>query len=375
MVLILNVRQPIIEEINTERELFILNRQRPCTLDRNMDLIGPPSYIHEIGTKEWTDIDLENKLSKIDWSECPNCDLIHRPTKVNSTSRDFIIVAMINCSNNLQGFLRSLRSTGSRAMVVLFCDELAMKQLSDFHKDLIQKCGAILINIGKMPTKFLKKPFENRHPLFYTFLYKYRKLIDRVIMVDLLDVYFQEDPFTPDFNSSTFAATTEMVKFSTCPINTEWISVADPNYDPYFYADKTPLCFGMVYGCITCFLKFYDIIFKQKPWKNFQISTIDQGYLNYYFYKGIFSRNGLFVAGSKAGDKIISTRGGNVSSKVGPYGEMLMEGSDNVPAILHHYNRHCKLWQDIHRKCKLVGSDSKAYAKQKEMTEKCPLPD
>ncbi|EAY07380.1 hypothetical protein TVAG_204870 [Trichomonas vaginalis G3] len=365
---------PTVEEINSEKELFITNKNRPCTTGSHTNYVKPPSYAMKIGTNNWLTKDLESRIQSAEFGNCPTCNMNKFNKNGTSTQRDFIITSMMNCSNNVQTFMRSLRSTGCSAIVIIFCDNLAIKKLSGYQQVLLTNCGAVLINIGYMDKKYVKNPFENRHPLFYTFLYHYKHLMDRVIIMDLLDSVFQEDPFSSAFTSTTMAATTEMLKFSQCEINTDWVSKADPNYAKDFYENRTPLCFGMVYGGINCILKFYDIMFRRPEWSKFQVKTIDQGYLSYYFYKGVFSSQGLILSGTKVGDKIISTRGGKVSKDNGPAGEFLMEGSDVVPAVIHHYNRHCKIWQEIQTLCPEIGHDDVAYAKQKEMKEKCPPP-
>lgn len=362
---------PTIEEINSEKELFETNYERPSCTAEGIQNIKPPRFTSKLSSIKWFTPDLEQKLLSVTMDHCPLCKMDGYYKSNSSTPRDFIVTAGFNCTNNIQSFLRSLRSTGCKATVVIFVDDLGFEKLHEFQQMLIFNCGAVLINVGAINKRYYDK-YGSRHLFFFKFIYEYKHLIDRVIFADLFDIFYQEDPFTDDFNSTGAFASTEFNKFKDCPQNTKWVKSVDKNYAQDFYADKTALCFGLYYGSINCMLKFYDIIFKQPDWSIFKLKDIDQGYLNYYFYKGIFSSNGLHLRGTRLGDKIVTTRGGQASDHLGPNGEVLLKGSDVVPSVLHNYNRQCKFLQAIQEKCPAMAYDKRAYAVPKEMTEECP---
>ena len=353
-------------------------KKNAITEDRD-DFVDAPDYVYDIGSTKWMTDELEKSLKKsLNISNCLLCksrEMHERSLKGkrrigNSTPRDLIIVPMMKYSYNLEIFVRSLRSTGCKARIVIFHDEMSLESLNEYVYKLIEDCGVILIDIGVIQPRFVPFPYEVRHPWYYKFLLHFRKDFDRIIISDLSDVFFQTDPFTEEFTNRTMQITTELVTLDKCPINREWVEKADPYYDPVFYQGRITLCFGLFYGSMNAMLSFYDTFFRKKAWANFRLKTIDQGYLNYYFYRGKFAKNGLHLTATLPNDLIISVRGGASNDVIdNETGYVLMNNTVVIPAMIHHYNRICSFISNIKHVCPSENPDKEyAYAKPKETT-------
>ena len=353
-------------------------KKNAITEDRN-DFVDAPDYVYDIGNTKWMTDDLEKAVKKtLNTSGCLLCDSAEmrqrgqsgKRRRGNSTPRDLIVVSMMRYSYNLETFVRSLRSTGCRARVVIFHDERSLESVNGYMRGLLDACGVILIDIGVIQPRFVAFPYEVRHPWYYKFLLRFRGDFDRVITSDLSDVFFQTDPFTEEFTNRTLQATTELVTLDRCPLNREWVEKSDPYYDPVFYQGRISLCFGLLYGSTNAMLAFYDTFFRTRAWREFKIKTIDQGYLNYYFYRGKFAKRGLHLTATLPNDLIISARGGaskNVTDSETGY--VLMDNSVVIPAMIHHYNRICSFISNIKHVCPSENPDKEfAYAKPKETT-------
>lgn len=182
------------------------------------------------------------------------------------------------------------------------------------------------------------------------------------------DTFFQGDPFTEEFTFDTMAFTTEISRFENDEVNDKWVKDADEDYTPEFYAKRVPLNNGLYFGGMAPFMKYYNIFLKHPDFENFTIRTIDQGYLNYYYYKGIFASNGLKVRCTFPGDSIISARRG--TSEPAPGGFVRISGTNVTPLCIHQYNRMCPMVEHVKASCP-SEKYTMPYARLKEVSQNC----
>ena len=346
-------------------------------------VLPDPDYLMEISTVNWMTEELTEKIrQKQNFDSCKLCESeainnrrnanfhISAEYNPNSSERDAILSVMLHYSFNLETFIRSLRTTGCKAKVIVFHDDQSLQTLTPYMLDLIKNCGIIMINIGTVTEKFVRHTYELRHTWYFAFMKKYRNDFDRIIVSDISDVFFQADPFTTEFTNNTFQATTELIGLDKEDQNRDWIKSIQPNFDDMFWYGRIPLCFGLLYGSMETWITFYNILYEQDDWKHFEVKTIDQGYLNVYFYHNLFADNGLHITATMPDDLIVSARGttgilGNdIETKY-----VLLKDSTKIPAMIHHYNRVCLFIDNIQEVCPSLNIDNSfAYAKPKETT-------
>jgi hypothetical protein len=281
---------------------------------------------------------------------------------------------MTGSTTNILTFVRTLRSTGCSAAIVIFCDKQFMKVLNRRQEATLTKCGVNFINIGKLYSPYAQYLFETRHLLYYDFLKTYRSSFDRILILDIADTFFQIDPFTTDFGYRTMAVTSELVTLNDDEENnTQWIRIADPDYKSHkaFYNDRVALNAGFLYGSMEGWMHFYNTFLKLPMFEKFEIPTIDQGFMNYLYHRGHYANAGLNLTISHPGDYLLSVRGGEFDPKPNGNGLWKMKGTTVIPGAIHQYNRICPLMKGVHKSCPRKWFDKTAFAPIKDVSQKC----
>lgn len=323
------------------------------------DVFPLPHYFSKMTTKNWLKSDFIFKKfdpSKNTFPVCPG-GVVHNP-HANSTPRDLIISLVSGSYTNFMTYIRTLRSTGCKATVVVLIDDKCYHKLSNSEKKVLDSCGVNLIKYGDINLLFKKYIYETRLILMYGIILTYRKQFDRVMIIDIFDTIFQSDPFIPGFNNQSMFFTTEGYYNNFDPTNnTKWIKVADPDYykDVHFYDDKIVINGGLFFGSIDGMLLFFKLFLSLDVFNDFTVETVDQGYMNYLYHRGIFMKNGLNLTLTFPGDYIISARGHKFSSNKSPDGLIMMLHSSNPPAVIHQFNRDTSVLNSIKKTCPSFG--------------------
>jgi hypothetical protein len=131
--------------------------------------------------------------------KCQFCNFKVRNLSPDSTPRDLVLLTMMNKAINVVPFVRTLRTSGSRATVVIFTDVVAMRKLDTNLTLFLEGCGCTVICVERIALT-LDSHFYLRHFVFYDFLRTRYQLFDRVVTLDLYDTIFQGDPFFSGFN-------------------------------------------------------------------------------------------------------------------------------------------------------------------------------
>lgn len=319
-----------------------------------------PHYFSKMTTQQWLQSNFVFKRFDPSKSVFPICPagVAHNP-HANSSPRDLIISLISGGYVNFMTYVRTLRSTGCKATVIVLIDDKCYNRLSNRERQVLDECGINLINYGDITPVFKKYIYETRLILMYGIILTYRKQFDRVIIADIFDTIFQSDPFIPGFNNNTMCFTTEGYFNNNDPTNnTKWIKVADPDYfkDIHFYDDKIVINGGLFFGSTDGILLFFKLFLSLKVFDDFTVKTVDQGYMNYLYHRGIFMKNGLNLTLTFPGDYIISARGHKFNLKPSADGLQMMLLSSNPPAVLHQYNRGPSVLESIKKTCPSFGA-------------------
>lgn len=190
-------------------------------------------------------------------------------------------------------FLKSLRKYNSDCKVVIFCEQ------NNIFEDLITFSNEMNFEIySNFATKYNMMYY--RFELYNDYLKK-NTIFNKVLLSDINDVIFQEDPFSINFTEELYCALEQSIlsdnnNSSSC-VNIEWIHqcnhLSENNYDNYKY--KYIVCAGTILGSydgIIKYLKFYE------DTQNIKIVN-DQGLLNVYVYNYLSSKKCLEFKESK----------------------------------------------------------------------------
>jgi hypothetical protein len=125
-----------------------------------------------------------------------------------------------------------------------------------------------------------------RFEIYNDYLKKYNNIVNKVLLSDINDVIFQEDPFSINFTEDMYCALEQSIlsddSNSSSILNMYWINecnhLSENNYANY--NNKYIVCAGTILGNYNGIIKFLDF------YKNIQNNKIvnDQGLLNVYNY-------------------------------------------------------------------------------------------
>jgi hypothetical protein len=109
------------------------------------------------------------------------------------------------------------------------------------------------------------------------------------------------------------SVTSELYTLNNYPNNnTRWMRISDPNYhsQKLFDNNRVTLNTEMTFSSMNRFLTFYNIFIIIPIYREFEPKTLDQGYLNYLYYRGVFQAAGLNLSVTHPGEYLISVHGG-----------------------------------------------------------------
>lgn len=218
---------------------------------------------------------------------CIPCNSIIRNHKPNSTPDDVIVTYSIGKIKNIGPFIRSLRSTGCKASVILLLDSDAYNSLDAYKKSFIEGCGVTIINCGKCIYR-QKLDFNSYGYIWCVeFVEQNKHLIDRVIYADLFDIYFQGDPFYEGLKRDEIQIADEELELKFNPAQQDWMKNCSRSVNEKDKDWKYP-CSGYFAGGADIFLRFMKLYLSEYK---FGSNCMDQGLIASMIADGDFSRH------------------------------------------------------------------------------------
>lgn len=304
---------------------------------------------------DWLDIDYVRKqLDSVNYSRCSLCNTLTRQNDSDSTKRNLILgFAMGHKQYNLITMARTLRTVSSKATFIIFVDNTMFSStLSYSELEELKKYGVILFNIGST-IKYRDIPeITSRFVLFSAFLHKFSSDFDRVIMADLYDTYFQQDPFCKAFSLTTgFHATAENVQILSSPPNRQWISQHDPNFSYEKYRGRKVINGGLQYGDIKSTLTFLESYIDYNFWFNYSRGKMEQAMMNIMYVEGRLPK--CFIPDYDASIMISATHW-YFDREPNKFGMFKTNGV--YPVTIHQYNRITPIRNYLPKLCPPLGN-------------------
>ena len=191
-------------------------------------------------------------------------------------------------------FLKSLRKYNKTCKVVIICEK------NNIFEDLINLSNEMNFEIySKFTTKYDMMYY--RFELYNDYLKNKKRRFKKVLLSDVNDVIFQEDPFKINFTEELYCALEQNVLSDndneSSRLNMLWIDecnhLSENNYDNYKH--KYVICAGTILGSYIGIIKYLNFF------KDIQHNKIvnDQGLLNVYVYNCLSSKKCLEFKESK----------------------------------------------------------------------------
>ena len=183
-------------------------------------------------------------------------------------------------------FMKSLRKYNQTCKVVIVCERCNIfNELVEFSKEMdFEIYSDFNVEYQMMYYRFL---------IYKKYLEQTTYKIDKILLADLNDVIFQENPFSIQFTEDIYCALEGSIlndrnNGSSC-LNMDWINEAShfPYVNSENYKGQYIICAGTILGSyfgITNYLDFY-----KEAQKNRIIN--DQGLINVYVYNYLSCKN------------------------------------------------------------------------------------
>lgn len=305
-----------------------------------------------IGRIDWFhDPETPNLIKKHISTNCSLCDMNSTAEFANSSPRDVILGLIYG--NKLLNFLtliRSIRSTGCKASIVVMISVNATSNMTQIYRKHLEDCGVTLLS---MPDFFRVNGIHGnllRHLFFALFVNMYEKDFDRVIILDIYDTIFQRDPFNEDFSLGKVQFSYETVKYSKNRVNLRWLKAIDPKFKKSFYYRLYPICSGLFGGTTTALIKFYRKYVNLSYWEWINTKCQDQGLLNYLWYH--HKLDDVMYVDFK--HHLVSAYCSDFSWEYSEKG-FTQYKDGTVPAVMHQYDRRGPPTLMIMKACPVLG--------------------
>ena len=299
---------------------------------------------------------------------CKLCNFIidNNGTIPNSSNRDVILLVAFRKLYNLYPLVRSIRTTGCKAKIIVFIDVIAEQSQNREYFTRMEDCGVQFITLYEYDPKFLDDVYYYRYLIFHNFLFINQENIDRVIAIDLFDSIAQHDPFTVDFNKDKMYFSNEgyLLKENDFNLKTlefafEGLKKINESFDKsnvnYHQLIQKPIINGGIQaGGIKPFLKFSKFMSIIGDSETMSAYGPDQAFLNYFLHTGSF--DDLFkyeIDITKSG--FISTIGVWLTDEDNEFPSTAQLGNFErggmKPAIIHQFDRSQILYDAVLTAC------------------------
>lgn len=269
---------------------------------------------------------------------CPLCNMTVLSTEVTSSKRDVILASAISEFKRVQYFIRTFRTTGSKARVILFIDE--ENKITDEMLYLMESCNIEPYYV-KYPNNAIKAaPKQSRYYYEYQWLKDHINEVDRVLHTDSFDVIFQGDPFTPKISRSKLYFTLEPITIKKSSWTQSWVQQCYGIYRTKKIEDNPVSCSGVTLGGSRPYLDYLKVLLTSDRWSECYGHSLDQAHHNYLLYNGTFKDAGLEIHTMGCDSDYLTMHFCCKKLKCVLDDNGVMHGPGNSnPILVHQYNR------------------------------------
>ncbi|OHT12637.1 hypothetical protein TRFO_17453 [Tritrichomonas foetus] len=276
---------------------------------------------------------------------CQLCDF-HPVIQPSSTPRDLIVTATMNYNIQLLWLVRSIRTTGCKAKIIIFTSGNVKLP------DVFIQCGIEQVILSHLTARVEQSPFKIRWEWYYQYLSNHTNEYDRIMHVDAYDTFFFGDPFSYASKNDTLYFQQEGRIIKLCPYNRQWLLSCHHDLNKKKILDNIILCSGSLIGGVKPFFEFVELLVTHKEWPQCWGPGFDQGDFNYVFYKHYFISHHKFKytnCQSRFSTMHYCIR--NESNLWNSKGQLqTLDGSDTL-IFIHQYNRFPDVNRYISKLC------------------------
>jgi len=280
---------------------------------------------------------------------CPLCKFspFHEPS---SSKHDVILASALSEMKRVEYFIRTLRTTGCRARVILFLDNL--NQIDFYWKKILKLCDIEVVLVHYQSDVIHSAPKLSRYYHEYEWLKNNIKDVNRVLHTDTFDVIFQSDPFISDINESNLYFTLEPVTLSESLWTEKWIEQCYGLEVVQDFSSEFVSCSGVTLGGAKPYFKYLEILVGSPQWSRCFGHSLDQAHHNYLLFSGDFQSAGLSIEFMDCQSPYLTMHFCCKKQKCTLKSKgVLYINSSNPPVLIHQYNRWKNITQMNFNKC------------------------
>jgi hypothetical protein len=268
-----------------------------------------------------------------------------------STARDVVFFYASSVDAGLRLSLKSLRSSGSRARVVLF----APRALRPSARDRAA-LAALRVELLQHPPDGARRavPHMLRYELELQWLASHAGAVDRVLHSDALDVFFQGDPFARHVRADALTFVVEPQCIRSCGWNLAWVNRCYGEAGMQQMGHRFIICSGSIAGPARDYEALLRLMTAQKEWGSCWGRSLDQPILNWLVWTGAVREAGIRY-------RLAGCDGGFFTMQWCVLEGNILRNDDNqivslegsVPSYIHQHNRNARFSRDLLQICEL----------------------
>ena len=315
--------------------------------------------------------------SSLPKSNCQMCNFsvfVDSNNPPNSNEKDLILTVSFNKLQNLYCFARTARTTGYKGRIVVFTNDNAIKNKPEYYFKNIENCGVQVINVGNYVPLNPKGLYFYRYMLYSTFINDNIENLNRVLICDLYDTFFQKDPFTVNFTQDKVIFSGE--GYSVNSFNryaSKQCAKVLRKIDPYLKIPRRRLkqaifngaCVngGLIAGGALHIAKFVRYMTRIGSPVTNEAYADDQGCLNIFVKGGVFDNMfDYYIDNTTVG--FLASWATFARQRPDPFMNQTM-GSfiryGEIPAVVHQFDRSSELVNKLIRSCHVYGKPMNDY--------------
>jgi len=295
-----------------------------------------------------------SRVLKYNKKMCLMCNYSYKNYNQSSTPRDIVISIMVMLATNIVPAVRSLRTTGCLASIVIITDDSAYESISIPTLRLLSQCGCYLINIGKFPDVSRREFWAWRYLMIDKFISTHLQYIDRILIIDLFDTIFQGDPFCSFVSKRKLYLSSEFQAIKDCYVNNKWMEdIAGESHKLMNHNDI--INGGTLLGGAIQVHQMIRLFISQFNTNDLSaLKADDQGYINFITYSGMLENYSIQYEIDKLGELIVS-----INKIVAVYripnnfhiGEYRLKRDRRFPPVIHQFKFNAEQLLSVVRAC------------------------
>lgn len=340
----------------------ISNTKYPTIAKTYVSAIQPTNYspIYSLYTSPWYLKDYYFYLSDNNFNKCPICMFNSAKTSNNSKITDIVLTSSFQDVTGLFPFIKSFRTTGTKAQMMIFMDEINYVKYMNKYPEFFDACHVHLINVGDIDSDASSSDLSIlSYFIYYDFLASRAEYINRVILASHKHTIFQGDPFTEEFEPKYLYLVEDCNAISSYESLVRDIKECQSMFFEN-HKDKNVLNTNFICGGFHPIQKFLNFMIQHSDVEQMKSICPINGQIHVFYYTDVMQFSGIKTRLVKQGYPFLSLT--SDSDKFGTnIGRYHLISQSNYPSVLLNYDQDDIIERLIYLMCPHGFIEEKEY--------------